>query len=461
MELSLTFHGAAGTVTGSRHLLAAGHRRILVDAGLFQGLKALRVLNWEPLPFDARHLDAVLLTHAHIDHCGYLPRLAKLGLRAPIHCTRGTQEMAELLLRDAAQIQEEDAEYANRKGFSKHRPALPLFTVRDAEAALRSFRAVEFAEWIELENGLRARFLEAGHILGAAQVEVRAGETTLVFSGDVGRYDAPLHCDPSQRPPCDVLVVESTYGDRLHEPTRFADQLVAPLRAAFERGGVVLVPAFAVGRAQVVVLTLHELMVSGALPEVPIHLDSPMAVDATAIYRRHLRDGALCSERSDALYPANLRLHRSVEESKALNDLRGPRVIVSSSGMLTGGRVLHHLARLLPDPRNLVVLAGYQAAGTRGRALLEGAPSLRVHGRDVVARAQALALHGVSAHADADELVRWVAGAGGPDRKPRVAFVTHGEPAAAEALARRLESELGISAEVPRHGERFALPVST
>jgi metallo-beta-lactamase family protein len=468
VSVRLAFHGAARTVTGSRYLLTVdgpgGASRTLVDAGLFQGLEELRLLNWRPPPFPPRQVDRVLLTHAHIDHSGVLPRLVKEGLRCPIHCTTATYELARLLLVDSAKLHEEDAEYANRKGYSKHRPALPLYTVAAAERALELFETVELGADLDLGDGLRARFHNAGHILGAAsislEIEPAAGRTggRIVWSGDVGRYDVPLHLDPDPIPACDVLICESTYGDRAHDPTPVEEQLLEPLLDTFERNGTVLIPAFAVGRSQLITFVLRELMESGRLPEVPVHIDSPMAVDATSIYSRHLDehhlDPEVFADGRSRLFPGKVSLHRSVAQSKRLNDMRGPRIIVSASGMLSGGRVLHHLRRLVSDRRNLVILAGYQAAGTRGRKLLEGAPTIRMHGMDVAVRAQVMALHGLSAHADADELVRWLRSG---EAAPRQVFLTHGEPEAAYAFAQRVRRELGFRTSVPELDEEAEL----
>jgi metallo-beta-lactamase family protein len=473
--IELSFHGGAGTVTGSRHLLTTPTCRMLVDVGLFQGLKELRELNWRKPAFDPRSVDHLLLTHTHIDHAGYLPRLVREGYRGPVHCTPATAELAHLLLLDSAKIQEEDAAFANKKGFSKHRPALPLYTTEDAERALRRLQPVDYGVWLSLGEGVRARYLNAGHILGSAHIEVQIAQTrsaggggsanglSVLFSGDVGRYDMPLHVDPLAPPACDVLVVESTYGDRRHDSAPFSEQIRRPFQETLQHGGVVLIPSFAVGRAQQVTLILTDMVRSGQLPEVPIHIDSPMAVDATRIYASHLSDRNLDAglgvdaqgrPGGSRLFPRNVVFHRSVDESKALNQLRGPRVILSSSGMLTGGRILHHLAQRLPDPRNLVVLVGYQAAGTRGRALEQGARSLRLHGMDVPVRARTLSVHGLSGHADQDELLRWIRS--GP-RPPARAFVTHGEPEAAHAFAERLRRDLNIAAETPRLGQSFAL----
>jgi metallo-beta-lactamase family protein len=462
MTLHLGFHGAAGTVTGSRHLLMTDRSRVLVDAGMFQGLKELRLLNWSQPAFQPGSIDHVVLTHTHIDHSGYLPRLVRDGYRGPVHCTPATAELARLLLLDAAKLQEEDADYANRKGFSRHTPALPLFTTADAEAALLRLRPVDYGAWIDLGEGVRARFHNAGHLLGSGMVETRVeqeGRTrTIVFSGDVGGYGMPLHPDPDPPPSCDILLIESTYGDRLHDRTPLQEQLRIPIGETLARRGTVLVPAFAVGRAQQVVLLLGDMMKAGTLPEVPIHVDSPMAVDATRIYATHLvdhnLDEGLVQGATSRLCPPTLRFHRTVEESRALNDLPGPRVIISASGMLTGGRVLHHLARLLPDDRNLILLVGYQAAGTRGRLLLEGARSLKIHGRQVDVAARFMALHGLSGHGDADELMRWLRSGG---FKPRAVFATHGEPEAASTLARRIGTEFGARTFEPRLGAVFDL----
>lgn len=466
MSTTLGFHGGAGTVTGSRYLIEARGTRCLVDAGLFQGLKELRLLNWQGTSFDPTDVHALLLTHAHIDHSGYLPKLVHDGYRGPIYSTEATAELAELMLRDAAQLQEEDAEYANQRGFSKHKPALPLYTLVDAEQALRQLRPVPYGEWITLGDGFRARFANAGHILGSAHVEMEVPGATrtlrVVFSGDLGRYSAPLHPDPTPRPPCDVLVTESTYGDRRHDPTPPIEQLRKPFQQACARGGTILIPSFAVGRAQIVTLLLGDAMRDGLIPRVPIHIDSPMAIDATRIYARHVGDENLdpdiLKNGHSRLFPEGVHFHRSVEESKRLNALAGPRVIISASGMLSGGRVVHHLHRLLTDERNLIVLVGYQAAGTRGRALQEGRRTVRMHGEDVPVRARLFSLSGLSAHADCDEIMRWITSDGAP---PANVFVTHGEPASAEALAGRIERELGANAQLPRLGDVYDLETAS
>lgn len=465
----LTFHGAAGTVTGSRHLLEAAGRRLLVDCGMFQGLKALRERNWAAPGFEPAFLDDLVLTHAHIDHTGWTPRLMQYGFKGPIHATPATAELLELMLLDAAHLQEEDAAFANKKGFSKHDPAEPLYTSIDALAALKRVRPLDYGKWRVLSPQVRFRYRNSGHILGAAFVEMRIGgavvpagganegELTVVFSGDVGRYGVPLHVDPQPLPPCDVLVVESTYGDRTHEHTSVLSQIREAFRLTVHKRGVVLIPAFAVGRVQQVALILRELMDDGDLAEIPIHIDSPMAVDATAIYSHHLRDGNLDEGlgRGGALFPRQVSLHRTVHESKMLSALEGPRVIIAASGMMTGGRILHHLVKRLPSPHNLVLLSGYQAVGTRGRLLQDGARTLRMHGQNVPVGARVGAIEGLSSHADADEIMRWT---GTCRRPPRRVFVVHGEGNAPVALAARLRSAWpGAEVTVPALGDGFDL----
>jgi metallo-beta-lactamase family protein len=466
----LTFHGAAGTVTGSRHFLEAAGRRMLIDCGMFQGLKELRRRNWESPGFEPGFLDDLILTHAHIDHTGWTPRLMQYGFKGPIHATTPTAELLELMLLDAAHLQEEDASFANKKGFSKHEPAEPLYTTIDALAALKLVRPLDYSSWRSLSPQVRFRYHNAGHILGSAFVEMRIGgsdapaggvnpgELTIIFGGDLGRYSVPLHVDPQPLPPCDVLIVESTYGNRKHADLPVLAQIRAEFRRTVHKRGVVLIPAFAVGRAQMVALILRELMEGGDQTEIPIHIDSPMAVDATAIYSRHLHDGNLdegISDGSQLLFPHQVKLHRTVHESKMLSAMDGPRVIIAASGMMTGGRILHHLIRRLPNPSNLILLSGYQAAGTRGRLLQDGARTLRMHGQNVAVGAQVGTIEGLSSHADADEIMRWV---GTCRQPPRQVFVVHGEGDGPRALATRLEAALpGARVTIPQHGDGFDL----
>ncbi len=463
--VSISFHGAARTVTGSKHLLDAAGSRVLLDAGLFQGLKELRLLNWRKPPFDPRSIDRVVLSHTHIDHVGWLPRLVKAGMRCPVHLTPAAFELAELMLLDSAKLQEEDARYANRKKFSKHDPAKPLYTTRDAKAALKLRRKERYARWFDLDRKgrIRAQFHNAGHLLGSSFVQLeiaRDGKSPLrvVYSGDIGRYDLLLHPDPRPLPRCDVLICESTYGDRRHSRRTFEQQAGPALRKTLRAGGTVLVPAFAVGRSQQVTLILRTLMREQKIPEVPIHIDSPMAVNATRIYSRFLDrknvDPDVFEDGRLRLFPKNVHLHRKVHESKALNDARGPRIIISSSGMLTGGRVLHHLRRLAPRPENLLMLIGYQAAGTRGRDLLEGSDTVKVHGSHVPVRAKVLSIEGLSGHADREELLRWIGTAPEP---PRRVFLVHGEADASRSLAKAIRKRFGSECERPELDQRFGL----
>ena len=455
MGLSLGFHGAARTVTGSRYLIESDGTRTVVDAGLFQGYKKLRKLNWRNLPFEASSVDQVLLTHAHIDHIGLLPRMVKNGFKGNVFTTHASIELAQLLLLDSAKIHEEDAAYANKKGFSKHKPALPLYTKEDAQQAISLLKPVEFNQWLQINNHCKARFQPAGHILGAASVEVHYKNADkrcrILFSGDIGRYDMPLHIDPFPRPDCDVLICESTYGNRDHDRTvSVEDQLCQAIHDTIKRKGTVLIPAFAVGRSQQLTLILRRLMKSGKLPQVPLHLDSPMAVNATGIYGRHLDehhlDKDVFEDGRKQLFPDNVTLHKTRDESMALNKLRGPRIIISASGMLSGGRVIHHLGRLISKSKNTIVMCGYQAPGSRGRDLLEGKPTIRIHGKNFKTKAQVKSISGLSAHADRTELLSWLKS---NPSSPKNVYLTHGEPEAAFAFADQIKRELGWKVEVP------------
>lgn len=462
MSLSIGFHGAAGTVTGSKYLVHADNTAILVDCGMFQGIKPLRELNWLPTPFRPTAPEAVLLTHAHIDHTGWLPKLVKEGYRGPVYCTPATAEMVRILLLDSAKLQEEDAEYANRKGFSKHKPALPLYTSKDVERALALIKPVPYRTPLNVANNVTARFLNVGHILGSAMIELDCstseGAAKLVFSGDVGRFGMPLHSDPDPLPECDVLVLESTYGDRSHDAEPIEDQMEAAFNPVIKRGGTILIPSFAVARAQLVALILRTLIHDGRMKDIPIHVDSPMASDVTAIYNRYLTSESLDQDipntTSKTLFPTNVRFHRSTAESIELNSMSGPRIIISSSGMLSGGRVLHHLRRLAGDPKNLIALVGYQAIGTRGRDLVDGKRTIRVHGQDVVVSAQVVDLHGLSAHADRDELFEWIEA---QPKRPRAIFLTHGDPKPREAMRAELYKRLEIVGLLPELNQEYDL----
>ena len=449
----LSFLGATGTVTGSKYLVEHDGLRLLVDCGLFQGLKQRRLMNWDRLPVDPRRLDAVLLTHAHLDHSGFLPALVRDGFTGPVWCTSPTLELSRLLLPDSGHLQEEDAAYANRKGFSKHHPALPLYTEADAEHALERFRTVRFGQPLDLGHGATAQFTHAGHILGASSVLIALGGRKLLFSGDLGRYDDLLMRDPTDAPEADTLVMESTYGDRLHPDDDPGDELADVIRRTVGRGGTVLIPAFAVGRAQLLLHVIAQLKVRGAIPDVPVFLNSPMAIDTTALYRRFAKGHRLDDAQLQAMADV-AKMVRSVEASKALNRVTYPSVIVSASGMATGGRVLHHLKAMGPDPRSSIVLVGYQAPGTRGADLQAGKRTLRMHGADHEIRAEVVTITGLSAHGDANDLVRWARSMPG---RPNRVFVTHGEPAASEALASRLRDELRWRVDVPAQGDIVAL----
>lgn len=459
----LTFLGATGTVTGSRYLLEVHGRRILVDAGLFQGEKELRSRNWQPFPVAASSVDAVILTHAHIDHTGFLPRLVREGFRGPVYATPPTARLLTVLLPDAAHLQEEEARYANKVGSSKHKPALPLFTTSDAAAALRLVRSVPFHKTTEIHPGCSFTFLRQGHILGAAAVAVRfkasgGKQKNVYFSGDVGRFGVPILRPPEPFPGAEYLVVESTYGDRIHNAADPKEELAEVIQRTERRGGVVLIPAFAVGRTQEILYYLREMEDDGDLPPLPVFLDSPLARQATAIYRQaaseHDAETRFVEQEQDAFFPSRLRVLVSVEESKRLNEFREPALIISASGMATGGRILHHLRHRLGDHRNTVLLVGYQAAGTRGRKLQEGAPEIKIFGEQIAVRAEVAQISSLSAHADREELMVW---ARQSELAPKKVFVTHGEPEAAKAFANLLEEELGWSCHLPAYGEKVEL----
>lgn len=455
----IRFLGAAGTVTGSRFLVESGGSTLLVDCGMFQGERQLRRRNWSPFPVPVDEVDAVVLSHAHLDHCGFLPRLVRLGFAGPVYCSPWTAEVAPIVLRDAAHLQEEDAAFASRRGSSRHRPPLPLFDRADADKAIGLLRPIRSGTAFPVGPGMSITLRRAGHILGSSTVEVAAGGRTALFTGDLGRSDHPLLEPPEMPPATDAVIVESTYGDRSHPP-RDLRRIAEPIARTLARGGAVLVPAFAIDRTPVLLMALRELIRSGALPPVPVYVDSPMALAALDVYRRALRAGdteirsEVRAASSDPFDPGTLRVAHSPQESAAIDRQRQPAIIISASGMATGGRVLHHLAHLAPESRNCILLPGYQVAGTRGRALLDGASTVKIFGQYVPVRAEVVGVEDLSAHADADGLLAWLRSTPG---QSGVAYLVHGEAAASAALAERIRLELGWTAVVPRDGERVVV----
>lgn len=455
--MNITFLGAADTVTGSKYLVQTERSRVMVDCGLFQGLKRFRLRNREPLSVDPASLDAVVLTHAHLDHSGYVPLLVREGFRGPIYCTSPTRDLCGVLLPDSGHLQEEEAEYANRHGFSKHRPALPLYTEADARRSLESFQGVGFGEPISVAPDITARLEPAGHLLGAAVVRLSGDGTDIVFSGDLGRPGDPMLPDPARIDRTDYLVVESTYGDRRHGQEDPLDQIAGVVQETSSRGGSVLIPSFAVGRAQLLLLLLYRLKQAGRIPDIPVFLDSPMANRATQLFLQHAKDLGLPEDEVRAAC-AMAEPVESVEESKSVDRMTYPRIVISASGMATGGRVVHHLKVFAPDDRNTLLFAGHQAVGTRGATIVGGAPKVKIHGHYVPIHADVRSLRNISAHADSEEILDWLRKFGAA---PRQTFVTHGEPEAADAMRRRIEEELGWEARVPEHGERVRLRRAT
>jgi metallo-beta-lactamase family protein len=460
---SLTFLGAARTVTGSKYLLEAGNHRILVDCGQFQGLADLRRRNWAAFPVDPASIDAVLLTHAHLDHSGLLPRLVANGFRGPIYCTPGTSDLCSLVLPDAGRLQEEDARLANWKRFSKHTPALPLFTEADADRALSLLRVVPYAKPTEVAPGLHAEFVNAGHLLGSSFVRVsRASPASarILFGGDLGRYGRPILPDPQPAPEAETLLLESTYGDRVHPDTDDASVLERIINETTARDGRVIIPAFAIGRVEEVLYWLKRLEDEGRLKPVPLYVDSPMAINALQFYQQHEAelDPEVRRRRDEICMFCVKRLQptASAEASRAITKSHGQAIVISASGMATGGRVLHHLAACLPDRRNTVLFVGFQAEGTRGRHLLDGGRAVKIHGQAVPVHAQIARLDSMSAHADANEITRWLRTF---TKAPRATYLVHGEAAPMAALKQRIESTFGWQVHIPQHGEKVALPL--
>jgi len=449
--MRLTFHGAAGTVTGSRYLVESNGRRVLVDCGLFQGFKTLRERNWSAPDFDAASIDAVVVTHAHIDHSGYLPLLVRRGFRGPVYCTDATQSLCKILLPDSGYLQEADAAYAKRHGFSKHHPPSPLYTEADARRSLKQLKPLAIDQDHEIVPGFKVRLIPAGHILGACSVVVKADGGTLCFSGDLGRDDDIMMRAPAPRPAADWVVVESTYGNRQHPDEDPLEVLGAVVRRTIERNGTILIPAFAVGRTQLMLVLLSRLRDAGKIPDVPVVVDSPMATTVTEEYRNHHGWHRLKAAECEKAF-SRARYTRSPEESKELDRSGDPMILVSASGMATGGRVVHHLRHLAPVERNTILFAGFQAPGTRGASIVAGAQSIKIHGAWVPVCAEVQQMDWLSAHADRDGLLQWVAGP-----RPRRVFVTHGEPIASEALRVQIQEQHGWPTTVPEHGAQFTL----
>ena len=456
-NVTLQFLGATQTVTGSRFLISTGESKVLVDAGLFQGTRETKALNWEPFPVDPTTINSILLTHAHLDHCGFIPLLVKQGFSGKIFCTQYTRDLAEVVLLDSAHIQEEDAKFADRRGYSSHKPALPLYTIADAQVAVKLFEVIDFREPVAVSTDVTATFHPSGHILGSSFVDITAASKRFLFTGDLGRPQHPALIPPDAIPagPFDAIVTESTYGDRVHDtPTSdFADVI----NQTAKRGGTILIPAFAVDRTEVILMKLRELVEAREIPQLPIYVDSPMALTSLKYYRDaidahapEIRDDVATQwQGRDPFDAGQLHEMRTVEESKSLNDIHGANIIVSASGMASGGRVVHHLAQLLPSDKNTVLLVGYQAIGTRGRQLADGQESVTIHGETVPVRAQITKVEAFSVHADGDELTNWL----GTTNSPGVVYVVHGEPKSADTFAKRLHDDLGWNAIVPSPNE--------
>ncbi len=462
MDVKVKFLGGAGSVTGSRYLLDIGDFEFLVDCGLFQGRKELRERNWDKFPMPQIEMEAIVLTHAHLDHIGYLPRLVKQGFKGPIYCTLATAELAKILLLDSGKLQEEEAEFARKKGYSRHENPQPLYTMEDAEAVFPMLVPMSFEKAFKIHESVEVTYYHSGHILGAAIAKIiikgESQEKRLVFSGDLGRYHDPIMFPPTLIPKADILWIESTYGDRISPTNKPEEELGRVIREIFDQDGLVIIPAFAVGRTQLLMYHLFVLMQKGKIPKVPIFVDSPMAINATRQYQDFHRDhqlAAILDEKDQHPFQHDhLHYFQKQEESKSLNHYKGKAIIISASGMATGGRVLHHLFHHLPNERNGVIFAGFQAEGTRGRRLLDGEPDVRIYGQEVPVRAKIYHIEGLSAHADQTELMEW---AEGFIEKPKMTFVIHGEEKSSQTLAAKLREELGWNTIIPTYLESFVL----
>ncbi|HOP07659.1 MAG TPA: MBL fold metallo-hydrolase [candidate division Zixibacteria bacterium] len=459
----LSFLGAVGTVTGSRFLLEVDGVRMLIDCGMFQGQKENRLRNWEKFPIPPSSIDHVFLTHAHIDHAGYLPRLCNQGFKGKIHCTRPTADLARIMLKDSAHIQEEDAEWANKKGFSKHKPALPLFTVRDAERCMQQFEPVHYGERLDITDKVYMKFKDAGHLLGSSMADIRVEDgkrrRKILFCGDLGRPARALLRDPTQVYNVDYLVIESTYGNRLHDDSNFREEFIRVIHESRERGGVLIIPSFAVGRTQTVLYMLRELETKGFIPSLPIYVDSPMAIDALDIYERRIKQQNLSSRTLTikgikVFRPQQLHICDTRKKSQAINDIQKDAIIISSSGMVTAGRIMHHLINRLPNPKDTVLFVGYQAEGTRGRTMLEGEPTVKIYGQHVPIKAKIENLSGFSGHADYDEMLAYLMAF---NKDPENVFIVHGEKDASLSLANKIRKQYKWNVTVPAFGDTAEL----
>ena len=459
----LSFLGATRTVTGSRFLLELDGKNYLIDCGLFQGMKENRLKNWEPFPVDISTISKVLLTHAHIDHSGYLPRFCKEGFAGKIHCTDATYDLCQIMLRDSAHLQEEDAEWANRKGFSKHKPALPLYNTQDAEHALSFFKPYHYGEDFFVDNNIRIKFKDAGHILGSALIDIKRQNSNkskkILFSGDFGRSQRPILNDPVQVFNVDYLVVESTYGDRLHESSSPQEELTRIINESYDRGGVLVIPSFSVDRTQTLLYVLRELEEDKKIPSLKIYMDSPMAIAATEIFKKRIADYDLIARKLalkgiDIFHPAKLEICAKKEDSQAINKVSKGAIIISASGMATGGRILHHLKERLPDSRNTILLIGYQVDGSRGRAIMDKNPSVKIHGEQVPINAKVENIFGFSGHADYEEILAWLYAFNKP---PEKTFIVHGEESASISLAQKIEETYHWKVVIPKFGDSFGL----
>lgn len=451
--MKIKFLGAAGTVTGSKYLLTTKNRNYLVDCGLFQGLKDLRQRNWRSLEIDPAEISAIFLTHAHIDHSGYLPRLIAMGFTGPIYCSQPTYELSKILLPDSGYLQEEEANYANKKGYSRHKPALPLYTREQAEESLKFFEPIDFHKTTRIFNDVSVRFSRAGHILGASCILLETQGKRIIFSGDVGRYHDLIMFPPEPLPDADYLVIESTYGDREHEKVDLMSIMADIINDAIRNKGAVIIPAFAVGRAQLILYIIRKLKEQKKIPNIKTFLDSPMAIDATELYCEYHEEHRLDAEEAHKMC-SSATLTRTSEESRAINELAEPKIIISASGMASGGRILHHLSQYIVDPKNTVVLVGYQAAGTRGRALQDGATQIKIFGEELNVRAKIENISSLSAHGDYNDLIHWINES--KLKHPKI-FITHGEPEAAEAFCQKLKDVFKWDVEVPKDGAEYNL----